>query len=1253
MGPGLDSLPLRPQSAQDTDTADPMSCSPAFPVPPEDSVRSTPDIPSVLKHQGVVEDPWTEVTDLVLDHEDTRSDLLELLGSNESTILPAKPTPWDAAKPSRSQFVTVELPVSTLTQPRSHFEGFVPPAPEVTQAQAVDALLEAYKSQGSVDEDYVEFTLSDFAIYIDNAIYPNELRPLQHLTTKPSADVFYFDGVLSCAETRFYVRRVPFLNLPISGYGSEYAEVDQIWVLSNQNKRLKREIYYKLESPAPEYARFHTPFLWIANLAKHVIDYCDFLGQKGRRACLHDFQSNFSIWISRKHHRSVNFGAWYAGNRGSDFRAAIVANVRYIWKEAFDLDPTAASKHLFWKEIKSFDRFRPNLAPEQQSELEWDEQRRAYDKLGVTPTVVTPYVYQHFRHMVFGQVMKPQELCNGAEKRRTQFLSRTQAASVPSKTIKRLGTKRGAFLESIQAGDIISTMPDDESTDTPWRREIGSHGDREHRWFGLVQKIHHDRSRKGPTFDVLWLYRPMDTPCGQANYLYENELFLSDNCTCHHNVAKVEADQILSTHEVEWFGGPSTSAEFFVRQTYVAGNCQFITLKREHLLCGDDITLAKRDSYQAGDAVLVQVNNTTLEPFLVETYEAGKQVRLRKLLRRRNVDGNARKAPPNELLLTQHFIERSFETIDRRCLVRAFSLEEPIPAPYDRNGTGDAFFITHEEVVGADGVAEYRPLLSTHLSMLRQGFHPKDTPRPQKLRGLDLFCGGGNFGRGLEDAGGVEMRWANDISAEAIHTYMANCDSSTCTPYLGSVDDLLLRALQGNSKAPRPGDVQFISAGSPCPGFSLLTFDKTTPTQRKNQSLVASFASFVDLYRPHYALLENVPQVVSTKELRKHCVFSQLMATMAGIGYQMQIIRMDAWAYGAPQSRTRVFLCLTAPGFSVPKVPKPSHSHPPGTPLTGLGYMACGLPFQRRQLVPTPFKFMSAQEAVGDLPSIQDGKADYCIGFPDHRLSVGWTPTLRKQMFAIPTQPFGMSFSKAWFGRDGIEPVMTSADRELFPAEGAQRVIQRVIRKSKGWGRIDPRGIYGTIPTVCPPTCARTGNINHWEQHRPTSVLEARRAQGFLDHELILGLPSNQYKIIGNSVSRQVALALGLAIREAWFGSLLDEKPGSSSQLHQGLLDNVESLEGEDAGLPESKLAGQYFEGLLPSIENKVAHEIDTSTDELFGTGTPRSQAALTPATSDSIRGPDNEPRKRSPLEILIPSKRPKLRLGRRNEFPQ
>jgi DNA (cytosine-5)-methyltransferase 1 len=128
---------------------------------------------------------------------------------------------------------------------------------------------------------------------------------------------------------------------------------------------------------------------------------------------------------------------------------------------------------------------------------------------------------------------------------------------------------------------------------------------------------------------------------------------------------------------------------------------------------------------------------------------------------------------------------------------------------------------------------------------------------------MDLYCGGGNFGRGIEESGAVENCYAVDIDRAAIHTYHANLpENSRAKLYFGSVDDLLKAAMQGNPKGnnavPLPGDVDFISAGSPCQGFSLLNGHKNNEKSKKNQSLVASVAAYVDFYRPKYGILENV-----------------------------------------------------------------------------------------------------------------------------------------------------------------------------------------------------------------------------------------------------------------------------------------------------------------------------------------------------------------------------------------------------------
>jgi DNA (cytosine-5)-methyltransferase 1 len=296
-------------------------------------------------------------------------------------------------------------------------------------------------------------------------------------------------------------------------------------------------------------------------------------------------------------------------------------------------------------------------------------------------------------------------------------------------------------------------------------------------------------------------------------------------------------------------------------------------------------------------------------------------------------------------------------------------------------------------------------------------------------------------------------------------------------PFLGSVDDMLLAALESrfSDAVPRPGEVDFIAAGSPCPGFSTLTMDKTTDDQVKNRSLVASVASFVDFYRPKYGILENVPNIVQRGAKREEDVFSQLICAIVGMGYQAQIVLGGAWSHGAPQSRERVFLYFAAPGLPLPEAPVPSHSHFQGTKERGLGVMANGEPYVKRNTrLPTPFKFVSAAASTADLPPIYDGKADLCIPFPDHRLSVGMSAKRRDQYAVIPTHPYGMNFAAAWRMGDAV---MTPAERELFPATG-----ERVDMRSKAWGRVHPDEVFSTISTASHPVDSRIGRSMHWHE---------------------------------------------------------------------------------------------------------------------------------------------------------------------------
>ncbi|RBA22634.1 DNA (Cytosine-5-)-methyltransferase [Fusarium proliferatum] len=1106
--------------------------------------------------------------------------------------------------------MSVEFPESLLLVPRSYYEPFEPDVPVLKEREAVARLLEVAEEagQGIDHDDFVEFQLDDFSVYSDRQKYGQEMCSLHHLHTKHGFNTVFFDGKLSVGNTAFYVHRVEISALPIENYGtlSKHTVKDKIWVRSVFNT--EREIYYRLNSPAKEYRRFFDPFLWVADLAKYFVDYLKFKGEEDDQVTIFHFRSNFSIWLAKRHRHAPDFISWKGQHVNDDFRTAIVANIAFLHKEAIGvLGHRKTYKHVIWAEVWEFTRYKPcpKIGPSED-----------------TDTVVTQYIYDCFSHQPFGDRLKAiplsettQSLQNALIKQR--HLELPTPVHDSGKTITTAGIKQ---IRAIRAGDTISTQRDAEGSGTQWRRDVD-------RWFALVQRVRVNK-RGQRTFDVIWYYRPVDTLCGLMKYPWNNELFLSDHCSCDTR-AKISEDEVSGVHQVEFGGTSATEAEFFCRQTYICQERNWVTLEKAHFRC-----IHLRESspqalgLQTGETRLIMINRTSgrSEPceFLTFYEEEGNGIyRFRKLLRRYQVDP-ASKARPNELVYSyiEPLVEVKRSRILEPCFVRHFKDGQAIPTPYDRGGVGGFFYFTHEQVSDNETGTKLYVALSEPPSSIQQGYDPSQSiPR---LRGLDLFCGGGNFGRGLEDGGAIEMRWANDFDAKAIHTYMANTTGpSEVSPFLGSIDDLQRLAIEGefSDNVPPIGDVDFISGGSPCPGFSRLTNDKTTAAQRKNQSLVAAFASCVDLYRPRYGLLENVPGIVQKTANRDQDVFSQLICAIVGLGYQAHFFFLDASACGTPQRRSRVFLAFAAPGHRLPHAPYQTHGHPQDTSRLSLGTLPTGEPMAERAMpAATPFDFVSARASTADLPPIYDSKPDICVPYPDHRVSVGITPLMRGRIHLIPTQPWGMNFAQAWYGRNlkkAGSGVMTPSERLAFP-ERTDKGLGRGNPSSNAYGRQRPDHLFVTVVKTQSPDDAKNGRTLHWHEPRVLSIMEARRAQGFRDEEVLLGIPSDQYKIVGNSVAREVAVSLGAVFCEAWIQSLADEHHSSTAAVPSAVparigievspITNIRRLESESASIENTP---QSSKSRSESRVNQVSSTPSSTPPAPPQTSTKRSRIAV------------------------------------------
>ncbi|KAI4123497.1 MAG: hypothetical protein LQ341_007192 [Variospora aurantia] len=225
------------------------------------------------------------------------------------------------------------------------------------------------------------------------------------------------------------------------------------------------------------------------------------------------------------------------------------------------------------------------------------------------------------------------------------------------------------------------------------------------------------------------------------------------------------------------------------------------------------------------------------------------------------------------------------------------------------------------------------------------------------------------------------------------------------------------------------------------------------------------------------------------------------------------------------------------------EVPSASHSHPESVVGRSLGTTANGLPFGAREWTPTPFEYVTIGKVTSDRPYNPNGRTAY-ISWPDHGVTKTFSALDNVRLSCVPRFPPGMTFVKA--AKVGWQPLPQMAAWHW----GTEL---RANIKSKAWQRAKSHGLLPAVTTENAPNEALTGSALHWDSHRQLTVMEARRAQGHPDDEASIGTPAMQWKVVGNSVTRQVAVALGLRIREAWLANgSMDTKWQARPSLQEG-----------------------------------------------------------------------------------------------------
>jgi DNA (cytosine-5)-methyltransferase 1 len=139
----------------------------------------------------------------------------------------------------------------------------------------------------------------------------------------------------------------------------------------------------------------------------------------------------------------------------------------------------------------------------------------------------------------------------------------------------------------------------------------------------------------------------------------------------------------------------------------------------------------------------------------------------------------------------------------------------------------------------------------------------------------------------------------------------------------------------------------------------------------------------------------------------------------------------------------------------------------------------------------TAFNYIDAKTALQNLPDLEDGHPQICIPYPDHR--VGKVVTARERLLIrhIPKEPRGK----------GLISIMHKPLPQVLRDYVDEQSDMRRGRGSHSWTRLDHKRPFRTIVATLNPSDAKASYGLHWNEDRVLTVLEARRAQGYPDHE--------------------------------------------------------------------------------------------------------------------------------------------------------
>ena len=331
------------------------------------------------------------------------------------------------------------------------------------------------------------------------------------------------------------------------------------------------------------------------------------------------------------------------------------------------------------------------------------------------------------------------------------------------------------------------------------------------------------------------------------------------------------------------------------------------------------------------------------------------------------------------------------------------------------------------------------------------------------LKIIDLFAGVGGLSQGFISKG-FEVEFAIEYDKEIAKSYQLN--HPTTVVYDEDISTIDLELLKS-----KHGTIDVVVGGPPCQGFSQK--GKRLSINDDRNYLFKRFLDTVEIFKPKYFVLENVPNILTTSN---GFFKNEIITGFEKLGYKVNAKTLNASDFGVPQNRRRAFFIGSLNG----------------------------------ELLEFPIsenKRTTVKEAIYDLPFLASGEGNIFYEYQKSPAS-DYQKMMRKGSKGIYNH---ISTKHSKIAIERLELIPKGKGKEVLPIEHRTKSIY-----SGTWCRLLEDSIAATITTRF--DTPSSGLFTHPILNRCLTVREAARIQSFSDSFIFYGTKTIQMKQVGNAV---------------------------------------------------------------------------------------------------------------------------------------